>query len=76
MRKPKKRVVDLRKKDNADSGSQASEVGTPGHTPLASDASSVIPEEREAEEELATPPRSPPKAGLRLEGKHGSLDGW
>ncbi len=74
MRKPKKRVVDLRKKDNADSGSQASEAGTPVHTPLASDASSVIPEEREAEEELATPPRSPPKAGLRLEGKHGSLD--
>ncbi|KAG9193322.1 Mitochondrial distribution and morphology protein 34 [Alternaria panax] len=73
MRKRKKRVVDLRKKEGVDSG-----VSTGANTPLpsayASETSSVIPEEREAEEELATPPRSPAQPGLRFESRRGSLD--
>ncbi|KAI4705594.1 ERMES complex subunit [Alternaria sp. BMP 2799] len=72
MRKRKKRVVDLRKKDGVDSG-----VSTGANTPLpsayASETSSVIPEEREAEEELATPPTSPAQP-LRFESRRGSLD--
>ncbi|KAL1799181.1 hypothetical protein ACET3X_003218 [Alternaria dauci] len=73
MRKRKKRVVDLRKKEGVDSG-----VSTGANTPLpsayASETSSVIPEEREAEEELATPPRSPAQPGMRFESRRGSLD--
>ncbi|KAI4627952.1 ERMES complex subunit [Alternaria ethzedia] len=73
MRKRKKRVVDLRKKDGVDSG-----VSTGANTPLpsayASETSSVIPEEREAEEELATPPTSPAQPGMRFESRRGSLD--
>ncbi|CAN9242372.1 unnamed protein product [Alternaria alternata] len=73
MRKRKKRVVDLRKKEDVDSG-----VSTGANTPLpsayASETSSVIPEEREAEEELATPPRSPAQPGMRFESRRGSLD--
>lgn len=73
MRKRKKRVVDLRKKDGVDSG-----VSTGANTPLpsayASETSSVIPEEREAEEELATPPMSPAQPGMRFESRRGSLD--
>ncbi|CAN9224399.1 unnamed protein product [Alternaria alternata] len=73
MRKRKKRVVDLRKKEDVDSG-----VSTGANTPLpsayASETSSVIPEEREAEEELTTPPRSPAQPGMRFESRRGSLD--
>ncbi|CAG5160199.1 uncharacterized protein ALTATR162_LOCUS5760 [Alternaria atra] len=73
MRKRKKRVVDLRKKEGVDSG-----VSTGANTPLesayASETSSVIPEQREAEEELATPPRSPAQPGMRFESRRGSLD--
>jgi distribution and morphology protein 34 len=73
MRKRKKRVVDLRKKEGVDSG-----VSTGANTPLpsayASETSSVIPEEKEAEEELTTPPPSPAQPGLRFEGRRGSLD--
>lgn len=75
MRKRKKRVVDLRKKTD---GAESSDVSTEAHTPVtsayASETSSVIPEEREAEEELATPPMSPARPGLKFESKHGSLD--
>ncbi|OAL43801.1 mitochondrial distribution and morphology protein 34 [Pyrenochaeta sp. DS3sAY3a] len=74
MRKRKKRVVDLRKKDGAESSGVSTQATTPLPSAQVSDTSSVIPEEREAEEELATPPRTPSKPGLRLEGKHGSLD--
>lgn len=74
MRKRKKRVVDLRKKDGAESSGVSTQAATPLPSAQVSDTSSVIPEEREAEEELATPPRTPSKPGLRLEGKHGSLD--
>jgi distribution and morphology protein 34 len=74
MRKRKKRVVDLRK----DRDSAESDLSTEANTPLpstnVSETASVIPEEREKEEALATPPRSPERPGLRFEGKHGSLD--
>jgi distribution and morphology protein 34 len=68
MRKRKKRVVDLRKKDGA-----ATEASTPLPSACVSETSSVILEEREAEEELATPPRSPAQP-LRFESRRGSLD--
>ena len=75
MRKRKKRVVDLRK--NPD-GAASSTFSTAPNTPLAStnvsETASVIPEERDREEELVTPPKSPTKPGLRLQGRHGSLD--
>lgn len=74
MRKRKKRVVDLRKKDGAESSGVSTEAPTPLQSTQVSDTSSVIPEEREAEEELSTPPMSPIKPGFRFEGKHGSLD--
>lgn len=73
-RKRKKRVVDLRKKDGADSSGVSTSANTPLQSTQVSETSSVIPEEREAEEELATPPRSPMKPGFTFEGKHGSLD--
>ncbi|KAF1943710.1 mitochondrial distribution and morphology protein 34 [Clathrospora elynae] len=75
MRKRKKRVVDLRKKPE---GATSSGISTQEHTPLpstyASETSSVIPEEREAEEELATPPMTPAQPGMRFESRRGSLD--
>lgn len=75
MRKRKKRVVDLRKnRDGAESSGVSSEANTPLPSTNVSETASVIPEEREKEEELATPPKSPAKSNLRLEGKHGSLD--
>ncbi|EUC36379.1 hypothetical protein COCVIDRAFT_113791 [Bipolaris victoriae FI3] len=73
MRKRKKRVVDLRKKDTPDSGVSTGE-NTPLPSAYASETSSVIPEEREAEDELATPPMSPTQPGVRFEGRRGSLD--
>ncbi|RMZ66383.1 Mitochondrial distribution and morphology 34 [Pyrenophora seminiperda CCB06] len=73
MRKRKKRIVDLRKKDGADSG-VSTEANTPLPSTQVSDTSSVIPEEREAEEELATPPTSPAQPGRRFESRRGSLD--
>lgn len=73
MRKRKKRVVDLRKKtDGAESSNVSSAAHTPRTSTYASETSSVIPEERE--EELATPPMSPARPGLKFESKHGSLD--
>jgi distribution and morphology protein 34 len=74
VRKRKKRVVDLRKRqEGADSG-----VSTEDNTPLpsayASETSSVIHEEPEMEAELATPPRTPIRPARHFEGKHGSLD--
>lgn len=74
MRKRKKRVVDLRKKDGAESSNVSSAAHTPLPSAYASETSSVIPEEREAEEELATPPRTPNKPGMTFESKNGSLD--
>ncbi|KAF1840126.1 uncharacterized protein K460DRAFT_203509 [Cucurbitaria berberidis CBS 394.84] len=76
MRKRKKRVVDLRKKDGAESSGLSTEASTPLPSTYASETSSVIPEEREAEEELATPspPKSSVNAGLHFDGRHGSLD--
>lgn len=74
MRKRKKRVVDLRKKDGAESSGVSTSANTPLPSTQVSETSSVIPEEREAEDELATPPRSPLRPGLLFEGKHGSLD--
>ena len=73
MRKRKKRVVDLRKRDTPDSGVSTGE-NTPSQSAYASETSSVIPEEREAEEELATPPRSPAQPGIRFDSRRGSLD--
>ncbi|CAA9959090.1 Tymo-45kd-70kd multi-domain protein [Pyrenophora teres f. maculata] len=73
MRKRKKRVVDLRRKDGTESG-VSTEANTPLPSTQVSDTSSVIPEEREAEEELATPPTSPPQPGRRFESRRGSLD--
>lgn len=66
MRKPKKRVVDLRKKDSTESSGVSTGANTPLQSTQVSDTSSVIPEEREAEDELDTPPRSPPKAAEPL----------
>lgn len=74
MRKRKKRVVDLRKKDGAESSGVSTEANTPLPSTYVSETSSVIPEEREADEELATPPRNPAKPGLLFEGRHGNLD--
>jgi distribution and morphology protein 34 len=75
MRKRKKRVVDLRKNtDGAESSAFSSVANTPLASANVSETASVIPEEREKEEELATPPKSPVKAVLRFEGRHGSLD--
>jgi len=75
MRKRKKRVVDLRKNgDGAESSAFSSTANTPLASTNVSETASVIPEEREKEEELATPPKSPVKIGLRFEGRHGSLD--
>jgi distribution and morphology protein 34 len=75
MRKRKKRVVDLRKTgDRADSSDTSSVAHTPVASTYGSETTSVIVEEREKEEELATPPKSPLKPGLRFEGRHGSLD--
>ncbi|KAL6711609.1 ERMES complex subunit [Coniothyrium glycines] len=75
MRKRKKRVVDLRKKtDGAETSGISTEAHTPSTSTYASETSSVIHEEREAEEALATPPMSPARLGLKFESKHGSLD--
>ncbi|KAF2677459.1 hypothetical protein K458DRAFT_319586 [Lentithecium fluviatile CBS 122367] len=79
MRKRKKRVVDLRKgRDGAESSGISSEANSPLPSTNVSESASVsaevIPEEREKEEELATPPKSPVKAGVHFEGKHGGLD--
>jgi distribution and morphology protein 34 len=61
MRNRKKRVVDLRKSgDGAESSNVSSAVNTPMTSTNVSETASVIPEE--CEEELTTPPRSPPKA--------------
>ncbi|KAF2032150.1 hypothetical protein EK21DRAFT_99244 [Setomelanomma holmii] len=74
VRKRKKRVVDLRKhKDGVDSG-VSTEAPTPLPSTYASETSSIIHEEPEAEAELATPPRTPVKLGLQYNSKHGSLD--
>ncbi|KAF2264221.1 mitochondrial distribution and morphology protein 34 [Lojkania enalia] len=62
MRKRKKRVVNLRKNPNGDV--ESSGVSTEANTPL----------QKEQEEELATPPKSPVKPSLRFETRHGSLD--
>ncbi|KAF2469310.1 uncharacterized protein BDR25DRAFT_48137 [Lindgomyces ingoldianus] len=77
MRKRKKRVVNLRKDGTESSGVSTDATNTPFPSTNVSETASVIPEEREGEEEPTTPPRSPTKAaggGLRFEGKHGSLD--
>ncbi|CBX96074.1 ERMES complex subunit [Plenodomus lingam] len=75
MRKRKKRVVDLRKKtDDADSSGVSSGAHTPLPSTYVSETSSAIPEERELEEELATPPKTPDRPGMTFESKHGSLD--
>lgn len=75
MRKRKTRVVDLRKnRDDGESSGLSTEANTPLPSTNVSETASVIPEEREKEEELATPPKSPAKPSLRIEGKHGSLD--
>jgi mitochondrial distribution and morphology protein 34 len=73
MRKRKKRVVNLRK-DGAESSGVSTEANTPLPSTNVSETASVIPEEREREEELASPPKSPAKPGIKLEGRHGSLD--
>ncbi|EOA83282.1 ERMES complex subunit [Exserohilum turcicum] len=73
MRKRKKRVVDLRKKDTPDSGVSTGE-NTPLQSAYTSETSSVIPEEREVEEDLVTPPRSPEQPSRRFESRRGSLD--
>jgi distribution and morphology protein 34 len=74
QRKRKKRIVDLRKKDGAESSGVSTEATTPSHSTYASETSSVIPEEPEVEAELATPPRTPVKSGFRFDSKRGSLD--
>lgn len=74
MRKRKKRVVDLRKRDGAESSGVSSAAHSPLPSTYVSEASSVIFEEREAEEELATPPRTPTRPGMTFENRHGSLD--
>ncbi|KAF2124234.1 hypothetical protein P153DRAFT_302793 [Dothidotthia symphoricarpi CBS 119687] len=73
MRKRKKRVVDLRKKQDDSEPHTETETETPLASACVSETSSVIPEEREPED-VITPPRTPTKPGLRFEGKHGSLD--
>ncbi|KAF2179348.1 mitochondrial distribution and morphology protein 34 [Zopfia rhizophila CBS 207.26] len=75
MRKRKKRVVNLRRdRDGGESSGVSTEANTPAPSTNVSETASVIHEEREKEEELVTPPKSPVKQGLRFEGKHGSLD--
>jgi distribution and morphology protein 34 len=75
QRKRKKRVVDLRKhKEGAESSGVSTEATTPLPSAYASEASSVILEEPEAEAELATPPRTPITPGFRFEHRRGSLD--
>jgi len=75
MRKRKKRVVDLRKKtDAADSSGVSSEAHSPLPSTYPSETSSIIPEEREREDELATPPMTPNRPGMLFESNHGSLD--
>jgi distribution and morphology protein 34 len=74
MRRRKKRVVDLRKKEGAETSALSTEANTPLPSTQASETSSAIPEEREAEEELATPPRSPARPNLRFDSRRGSLD--
>ncbi|KAL1606331.1 ERMES complex subunit [Paraconiothyrium brasiliense] len=71
MRKRKKRVVDLRKnRDEAESSGLSTEANTPLTSTNVSETASVIPEEREREEEPigSTPPRTPSKT------VHGVLD--
>jgi distribution and morphology protein 34 len=73
MRKRKHRIVNMRKdRDGAESSGVSTEASTPAPSANVSETQSVILEENE--EELAMPPKSPAKPGLRLEGKHGSLD--
>lgn len=74
MRNRKKRVVDLRKGgDGAESsGISTGAANTPLTSANVSETASVIPEERE--EELITPPRSPPRAGRKSE-KTATTDG-
>ncbi|ORY12958.1 mitochondrial distribution and morphology protein 34 [Clohesyomyces aquaticus] len=80
VRKRKKRVVNLRKDGGESSGVSTECTNTPLHSTNVSDTASVIPEEREREERecedmaFPQPPRTPSRAGLRFEGKHGSLD--
>ncbi|PSN72159.1 hypothetical protein BS50DRAFT_244330 [Corynespora cassiicola Philippines] len=75
MRKRKKRVVDLRKnRDGADSSEVSTEASTPLPSANVSETASVIPEEREREEELATPPPSPVMPTVRFESKRSSLN--
>ena len=75
MRKRKKRVVNLRKDgDGAESSGLSTQATTPLPSTNVSETQSVIPENWEREEELATPPKSPSKLGRRYEGKHGSLN--
>lgn len=74
MRKRKKRVVDLRKKDGAESSGVSTEANTPLPSTYVSETSSVIHEDREAEEELVTPPRSPAHPSFFSEGRNGRLD--
>ncbi|KAF2646491.1 hypothetical protein P280DRAFT_12409 [Massarina eburnea CBS 473.64] len=64
MHKRKKRVVDLRKSKDVP---LSSEVNTPLHSTNVSDTSSIIPEEREREEELSTPPETPVQPSLHFE---------
>ncbi|KAF2727341.1 hypothetical protein EJ04DRAFT_517307 [Polyplosphaeria fusca] len=64
MRKRKKRVINLRR-DGGESSGVSTEASTPLPSTNVSETASVIPEEREREEELTTPPKSPEKAGLR-----------
>lgn len=63
MRKRKKRVVDLRKnRDGAESSGLSTEANTPLPSTNVSETASVIPEEREREEEpIPAPPRTPSK---------------
>ena len=73
LRKRKKRIVNLRPGAQSDGSSGAS---TPASTPAPSAAVSeapVIPEEREREEELQTPPRTSGKASAE-EAKRGRSD--
>ncbi|KAF1951313.1 hypothetical protein CC80DRAFT_496139 [Byssothecium circinans] len=71
MRKRKKRVVDLRKnRDGMSSSGVSTEANTPLPSTNVSETASVIPEEREKEEELSTPPKSPVKPTIRFENNH------
>lgn len=73
MRKRKKRVVDLRKKDDAPSA-DASETNTPLDSTNVSETASVIPEEHEEEDTFVTPPRSPADAALHSETRRANLE--